>query len=191
MAEPVFYLEDTGIEIKALDDVRREAAGKQKATCRSETAVITFIHSVLADDLVTPSWDKLIRLKVALEEFEITPLTLEYRLKTSLLEEVSAYLQKFESSTNDPLLKYLGVESTLLRTLVKLETNIVGSIDKLVADVEALIKLKVIDDGEYPDQREAVVDLTVPRAQVHKSLEKLFIPIEIDTKSINRDSTKF
>ncbi len=184
MAEAVFYLEDTGIEIKALDDVRREAEGQTSVTCRSDSARLNFVYSDLVDTLVTPTWDKLIRLQLALEAFETTPLTLNYRLKTSLLEEVTSYLHKFESSTNDPLLKYLGVESTLIRTLVDLETKMVACIGKLVADVEGLVGIRVIDSNQYPDQRDMIIDLDIPKAQVHKSLEKLFIPIEIDNESI-------
>ncbi len=186
MTEAVFHLTDTDIEIKELNDVRREATGKRVVTCKSETSVISFIQGGIAGELVTPIWDKLIKLKSALLAFSATPLTLDYRLQQSLLEEVSNYLDRFESSNDNPLLAYLGVNSTLVKTLVDLETKLASSISKLVADVESLVQARVIDNSMYPEPARLMIDLNSPGVQVHKSLEKLFVPIEIDTEAALR-----
>ena len=181
MTEAVFHLTDTDIEIKELNDVRREATGKRVVTCKSETSVISFIQGGIAGELVTPTWDKLTKLKSALLAFNPTPLTLDYRLQQSLLEEVSSYLAKFETSNGNPLLKYLEVDSALLRTLVDLETRLTESTGKLVTDVENLIGAKVIDHSQYPEPAQLLINLNSPEVTIHKSLEKLFVPIEIDT----------
>ena len=182
MSEEKFHLEGTDTEVREIADLRAAAEGELSAVTKSETATLSFIHSDEVDALVTPTWDKLIKLKAELDKFETTPLTFEYRQYRSLLEKVKSELDKFEKASTDPLLKYLAVESALLRTLVKLETNMAASINQLVADVEELTNTLVIDTSRYPKALEAI-DLTVPQAQVHKSLKKLFVPIEYEPQA--------